>query len=95
MMMPFEIGVVDGFALDGHFPNNPRRYQRVQVVVNRGARSPRIGAVDRPKDLVRGGMHRTHQVLQYGMALWRAPQSGKPERFGNVGSQIKQFPKLD
>jgi hypothetical protein len=40
-------------------------------------------------------MHRTHQVLQYGMALWRAPQSGKPERFGNVGSQIKQFPKLD
>jgi hypothetical protein len=96
MMMPMDIGIeAHGFAIHGDLLDQARPHESVQVVIDRGARRPRVHAVDGLADLVRGGVPGMREALQYGIALGRTPQPGAPERAGNVSLWIEQRPRLE
>lgn len=81
VMVRMQIGIEPRrIALARNLPHQTGFGQRVKVVVDRGPGCPRIAAVYRMEDLVRGSMYiAADQEFEYSVTLRRGPQSRRSE----------------
>lgn len=91
-MVRRQIGVkASGLAFTENFPNQPGFGQRMKIVVDGGARGPRIAPVHRAEDLVSGGVSvMARQELEDGITLHRGAQRSGPKGLIEFLCDIRQ-----
>ena len=97
VMMRAQIGVKPGrLPLRHHLAHQACLGQRPQIVIDGGARSPRIVAVHRVEDLVRCGVYGVLcQELQNGITLGGRPQGSSLECLIEFGAEFRHSLHLD